>query len=212
VKKGIGFRIKMARTESGLTQQELGKKLKTSHSVIATWESGKFLPNQESLKKLSEALNKPIAYFFEYDQDEETGTKSLRLVKEEAQAKHDSNSVRIAVLDKMPDTLPYFTNDDISGFIEFPRFMFPGAKFAALVSTDTYSPEVMEGDYCIVKPESTFLNSKVMLVKVGQEFGIYKVSKGKTAELYASDSKNNPSPTKEYKPIGEVVGTIKKIL
>ncbi|MEC5189682.1 XRE family transcriptional regulator [Geobacillus thermodenitrificans] len=41
----LGEKIKKARTEAGLSQEQLSEKLGVSRSAVAKWESGKGLPD-----------------------------------------------------------------------------------------------------------------------------------------------------------------------
>ena len=61
----IGERIKSARKQMGMTQQELAERLETSYTGISLWESGKRKPKPESLKRIAEVLNVPTTYFTE---------------------------------------------------------------------------------------------------------------------------------------------------
>ena len=47
-------RLKMFRTESGLTQEELAEKLGVSRQAVAKWERGESIPDVESCVKLAE--------------------------------------------------------------------------------------------------------------------------------------------------------------
>jgi ribosome-binding protein aMBF1 (putative translation factor) len=47
--------IIQARIKSGLTQEELAKRMGTTQSVVARWESGKTLPSCRTLIRLAEA-------------------------------------------------------------------------------------------------------------------------------------------------------------
>ncbi len=49
-----------ARIKSGLSQEELAKRMKTSQSAIARLESGATLPSMRSLAKYAEATNSEI--------------------------------------------------------------------------------------------------------------------------------------------------------
>jgi ribosome-binding protein aMBF1 (putative translation factor) len=44
-----------ARVKSGLTQEELAKRMGTTQSVVARWESGKTLPSCRTLLRLAKA-------------------------------------------------------------------------------------------------------------------------------------------------------------
>lgn len=61
----VGVNIKKIRTEKGLTQTELGKKISKSESTIRKYESGSVKVTMEMLKKISEVLDTPIGKFLE---------------------------------------------------------------------------------------------------------------------------------------------------
>ncbi|HHU52576.1 MAG TPA: helix-turn-helix transcriptional regulator [Clostridiaceae bacterium] len=58
----LGEKIKEARKQCSLTQEELAEKMAVSRSAIAKWESNKGLPDVENLKALSQLLNVSIDY------------------------------------------------------------------------------------------------------------------------------------------------------
>lgn len=57
--KSIGSRIKAIRVNKGLTMEDFGKLFNppANKSLVSKWESGKSLPNNERLKKISEIGN-----------------------------------------------------------------------------------------------------------------------------------------------------------
>lgn len=52
-----GQRIKAARKEAGLTQKELGKKIGVTYQTIAQWENDLRNPKQETVQRISNALD-----------------------------------------------------------------------------------------------------------------------------------------------------------
>ncbi len=60
----IGKRVRLAREEAGLSQEELGKLLNCSGVTISTWETGKRRISLEDLHSLARVLGKPLAFFF----------------------------------------------------------------------------------------------------------------------------------------------------
>jgi ribosome-binding protein aMBF1 (putative translation factor) len=68
------------RMQLGLTQQELAKRMGTSHSVVSRLESGQHRFGFATMRKLAEALDTHLVYGF---QDEAPDLKSNRTPKRE---------------------------------------------------------------------------------------------------------------------------------
>jgi transcriptional regulator with XRE-family HTH domain len=62
--------ILIRRTELGLNQEALAKRMGTSHSVISRLESGRHNFSMTTLRRLAEALDVKLIYGFEVDGDE----------------------------------------------------------------------------------------------------------------------------------------------
>lgn len=63
--KLIGKKIKIARREKGLTQEELAEELDVSVSFISQVETGKKRFNLSRISEISEILEKPVGYFID---------------------------------------------------------------------------------------------------------------------------------------------------
>ena len=57
----IGNRIQEARKHQNMTQEDLATKLNVSRSTIASWESGRNIPDVNSLIELSKVLKIPFS-------------------------------------------------------------------------------------------------------------------------------------------------------
>jgi len=68
------------RMQLGLTQEELAKRMGTSHSVISRLESGQHRFSFATMRKLAKALDTHLVYGF---QDEAPGPKSRRTPRRE---------------------------------------------------------------------------------------------------------------------------------
>lgn len=83
----IGKRIKMLRSTSGLTQDELGEKLGVKKAAVQKYESGSIVNLKvDTIKTLAEIFNVTPAYIMGWDKfDEEINTdeikKEIRLVE-----------------------------------------------------------------------------------------------------------------------------------
>lgn len=64
-KMTLGEKLKAARKNAGLTQEQLSEKLMVSRQAVTKWESDKGMPDIENLKKLSKLLNVSIDYLLD---------------------------------------------------------------------------------------------------------------------------------------------------
>lgn len=67
----LGKKIKLARIEADLTQQQFCKRLGTSAQTVVSWEKGIFLPKVEMLQKIAVVLGKPIDFFYGIEAQQE---------------------------------------------------------------------------------------------------------------------------------------------
>ena len=58
----VGEKIKEARRQCGLSQQQLAEKMLVSRSAVAKWEAGNGLPDVDNVKALAQLLNVSIDY------------------------------------------------------------------------------------------------------------------------------------------------------
>lgn len=61
----LGEKIKHARKQAGLSQEQLSEKLNVSRSAVAKWETDKGIPDIDNLKMLSKLLNVSIDYLLD---------------------------------------------------------------------------------------------------------------------------------------------------
>lgn len=58
----LGEKLKIARKQAGLSQEQLSEKLGVSRSAVAKWETDNGIPDVDNLKTLSRLLNVSIDY------------------------------------------------------------------------------------------------------------------------------------------------------
>lgn len=81
--KVIGQKIKKARKESGISQEQLADKLGLSgNNIISRWENGLGRISVDQLMKIAELTHRPVSYFFG-----ETGDDKLKTYKLEQKIK-----------------------------------------------------------------------------------------------------------------------------
>lgn len=61
----LGEKIKKARIESGLTQEQLAGKMMVSRQAITKWEADKGIPDVSNLKLLAQLLSVSVDYLLD---------------------------------------------------------------------------------------------------------------------------------------------------
>ena len=61
----LGEKIKEARKQCGLSQEQLAEKLAVSRSAVAKWEANNGLPDVDNLKALAQLLNVSVDYLLD---------------------------------------------------------------------------------------------------------------------------------------------------
>lgn len=64
----FGEKIKEARKEAGLSQQQFAEKMSVSRSAIAKWETDKGMPDVNNLKTMAQLLNVSVDYLLDDDE------------------------------------------------------------------------------------------------------------------------------------------------
>ena len=64
-KKKLGKRIKLARVEKDLSQDQLAELIKARQKSISRYETGAAIPSLETLVKIAKSLKKPPSYFLD---------------------------------------------------------------------------------------------------------------------------------------------------
>ena len=64
----FGEKLKAARKEAGLSQEQLSEKLSVSRSAVAKWESDRGMPDVSNLKAMGELLGVSIDYLLDEDE------------------------------------------------------------------------------------------------------------------------------------------------
>ncbi len=66
----IGLKIKIARILARITQEELAKRIEVEPVTVSRMESGSRNTTAVEIEKISVALNRPLSYFYEGEEEE----------------------------------------------------------------------------------------------------------------------------------------------
>ncbi len=61
----LAKKIKFARTQAGLSQEQLASMLSTTQRSVSAWETSKYEPNHKILAEISKISGYPLSWFFE---------------------------------------------------------------------------------------------------------------------------------------------------
>lgn len=131
-------RIKEMRIAQKLRQTELASLLNVSQAALSGYETGKYEPDQNTLKRIAKILNTSIDYLLGAEKNSATeATKQ---------------SARINVYAKIPAGIPIEAIDDIVDFEDIPYEMIKGGKdyIGFKVQGSSMYPKYIEGDTVIV--------------------------------------------------------------
>ena len=168
----IGSRIKQMRTERGLTQEELGKRLGVQKAAVQKWESGAVKNlKRETLKKLSEIFEVSPAVFIEsYDE------------RPNISAVFTDEIYRIPVFESVSAGFGAYADSLVVDYI--PVFIKNHAELPLLmgikVQGDSMFPTIENGDIIIVRRQSAVDSGSIAVLLIdGEEGVVKKVEHGK---------------------------------
>ncbi|MCL6559071.1 MAG: helix-turn-helix domain-containing protein [Firmicutes bacterium] len=182
----IGKRIKIAREERGLTQEQLGEKLGFTKTAINLYEKGKRRISIDDLKKISHVLGKPLSFFLG-ESLSPMETISTLIQKPLA----DFLPVKqIPLLATIRAGVPPHADGDILGYMSIDREL--DADFALKVKDDSMSGAgIMPEDIAICKKADTAEPGQIVitLANGGEATLRYVISEYGIKKLRAANPK-----------------------
>lgn len=64
----VGRRIREAQSARGLTNDQLAREIDVTVRLVQRWRAGTVVPSLPNLHRLSETLDRPVAWFFTDDE------------------------------------------------------------------------------------------------------------------------------------------------
>jgi len=102
---GVGLRIKQARLEAGLTQEELAELADVSARSVQGWESGARIPFKH-MSELSRLLKKSSEWFLYGDEEQEEGgvaqVRYMELLKRLGEVESQQQEILEALRSRLP--------------------------------------------------------------------------------------------------------------
>ena len=99
----LGEKIKNARRQEGLTQEQLAEKLNVSRPAVAKWETDKGMPDVANLKDLAALLNVSVDYLLDDGQSDNALEIREAINPDEYEKRGSRPKEDSVVMDKYPD-------------------------------------------------------------------------------------------------------------
>ncbi|KKQ36240.1 MAG: Transcriptional regulator [candidate division WS6 bacterium GW2011_GWA2_37_6] len=178
--KQVGIQIKKARTDKGMSQEQLGDKLGVTWEMISRYENGRSSA-RKYLTQLSEILEKPISYFFGVEDDliEYNVDKIASALREKGVGYDTVSANKILLIDdfsilgfekSIKLTRQYYTAPE--WIIEKYSDVFA----LRLNSVSSENIEINQGDVGFLSPSIKPESKDVVLVQQGNEYKLEKNS------------------------------------
>lgn len=95
----IASLIRQQRESAGLTQKELGEAIEITDRRISEWETGRAIPNRESIRRLSRFFKIGVGEFYRrMPQDADLIDAVVEVVEEHKQDQHGHERVRASLI------------------------------------------------------------------------------------------------------------------
>lgn len=147
-----GEKLKIARKERGMSQQELADLLDTTKSTISRWERSLNEPGIETMKIVSEILGKPIQYFLSDEVADDIGILN-------------SNSAFIPVVGEIACGTPILATQNIEEYREVPKRYLPqGEMFILKAKGDSMAPTIVDGDEIMIRRQPDVNDNEIGVV------------------------------------------------
>ncbi len=206
----LGRRIKSLRTDKGLTQDELAKRLGIARTTLASWEVDRREPDYAMLQKLAD--------IFEVSVDRLLGRGHVAAdvpILAESQATYSANSmVKIPVLGVIRAGIPIFAQQNIIGWEDIPADeVKDGEYFFLQVTGDSMvDARIFPGSRVLIRRQDYVENGQIAVVLVNSNEATLKRVKwvdGKVI-LYAANKDYEPQiyDAAEVKILGRAVKAV----
>ena len=185
----IGDKIKIAREQKKMSQDELARKLGyKSRSTIAKIESGENELTQSKIKKFAAALEVSISWLMDFD----IPNISSKYVAESAKNYIPIHKKKIPLLGTIAAGQPIYADEHIEEYLPVDDDLH--ADFALKVSGDSMiNADINDGDIVFIKKQDTVENGQIAAVLIDDSATLKRFYKiGSVVQLQAENPKYAP--------------------
>lgn len=170
-----------------ITAYQVAKGAGVSQTLLSNWKQGKSVPTGKSLQKIAAFLNVSVDYLMTGKASETTPVRT---------ASSGRRYVSVPILAYVAAGIPIEAVTDILDYEEIPDELARGGEYFGLrIKGDSMEPEIMNGDYIIVRKQEDAENGETVVVLInGNEGTCKKIQKGRNSLVLVSNNQ-------EYAPM-----------
>ena len=153
--------IKMLRKDKDISQSRLAKDLKVTQQAVGKWETGKSVPDSDTLRRIAEYFKTSVDYLLGVE----------RLVENALAVSGGDYAIPIiGTVRAGYNALAY--NDDYG--VEYANVKDPENYFFLIVKGDSMEPRIKDGDLALVRKQNTLDDGDLGVIVFGDNEGTLK--------------------------------------
>ena len=167
-------RIKLLRTERGITQEQLASMLKVSRSTIGMYESGKREPDFETSEAIADIFNVDMDFLMgRSDVERKHPLTPTTVIPPGFQPMPEMATVPI--VGRVACGTPILAEQNIEGSACVPARW--RATFSLICKGDSMEPKIHDGDLVAIRKQPEVENGEIAAVRIGEEATLKRVYK-----------------------------------
>ena len=167
-------RIKLLRTERGITQEQLASMLKVSRSTIGMYESGKREPDFETSEAIADIFNVDMDFLMgRSDVERKHPLTPTTVIPPGFQPMPEMATVPI--VGRIACGTPILAEQNIEGSACVPARW--RATFSLICKGDSMEPKIHDGDLVAIRKQPEVENGEIAAVRIGEEATLKRVYK-----------------------------------
>lgn len=152
-----GEKLKLARLDKKMSQQELADVLGTTKSTVSRWERSMTEPGIETIKEVSKILEKPIVYFMS-----DSWVGEMRHV--------GGDKAYIPVIGEIACGAPILATQNVERYKEVLKDGLPDGELFYLVARgDSMEPRIFDGDDVLIRVQPDVEDGEIAAVQVDND-------------------------------------------
>lgn len=189
---------------------KISKMLGVTLPTVSGWLNGSYPPSEQNIAKMAGLFgmtSAEVRAVFDGIRQEKINSEFVPASSVQAIPLTPNNTITLPILADVPAGLPEFSDRDVEQFVDFPRFLFPGADYIIRCTGDSLEPNIHVGDYCVIRKMEEPVFGRAMFVRTedGVCMKVVKQVKGRTM-LCSTNPKYKPFAPAELKFYGLIIG------